>query len=125
MRVMLGSVLLLLCVTAYANCWNSNTRLDFWCAAEAYDAKGLHQLAATMRCEIWQIRKHFGTRDQCVVANTYEPPQEHVEHEEAEAEVHDNLEQRLETVARKQREYEQNRREYAQQALLELKEVQE
>ncbi len=123
MKVIFGGVLLLLCTPVYAGCWDSNTRLDFWCAAEAYDAKGLYELAATMRCEIWQIRKHFGTRDQCVVANTYTPPQDHVEHEEVEAEVHNNLAQKLETVARKQYEYEQSRKVYAQQALTELKEL--
>lgn len=85
----------------------------------------MYSMAAAMRCGIPEIRKQFGTRNECVAANTYTPPQEHVEHEEVEVEVHNDLTERLETVARKQREYEQNRREYAQQALIELKEVQE
>ena len=126
MRVTLASVLLLLCVPVYADsCWSSRTRLDYWCAAEAYDAKGLYSTAATMRCGIPEIRKQFSTRDECVTANTHVPPptQEKEEHEEVEAEVHNSLVERLETVARKQSEAEQNRKMYAQQALTELKEL--
>lgn len=139
MKVALSSLLLLFCTPVYADsCWSSSTRLDYWCAAEAYDAKKMYLVAATMRCGIPEIRKQFDTRDECVTANTYTsplppPPQEKEdecctaeEHEEVEVEVHSDLSERLETVARKQHAYEeaeQNRKMYAQQALTELKEL--
>jgi hypothetical protein len=83
-------------------------------------------MAATMRCSIAEISKQFGTRAECVIVNTYtpEPAAEKEEHEEVEAEVHNDIAERLETVARKQYEYEENRKMYAQQALSELKELQ-
>ena len=133
MRAILTSALLLLCTSAYADsCWSSNTRLDYWCAAEAYDAKGLYQLAGTMRCGILEVRKHFVTREECVAANMRPPPPpppilvcEKEEHEEVEVEVHNNLVEKLETVARKQQEDEQNRKMYAQQTLTELMEMEQ
>lgn len=121
MRAILTSVLLLLCTSAYADsCWSSNTRLDFWCAAEAYDDKGMYQMAATMRCGILQVRKHFGSHEKCVAANTYTPPLDNEGHEEVEVEAHNDLAEKLEMIARRQRENEQNRRTYAQQTLTEL-----
>lgn len=128
---MLVSVLLLLCAPAYADsCWSSHTRLDYWCAAEAYDTKNMYKAAATMRCSISEIRKQFDTRDGCITANTYVPPPptpvlvcEKEKHEEVEVLVHNDLAERLETVARKQQEDEQNRKMYAQQTLIELKEL--
>jgi len=47
------------------------------------------------------------------------------EHEEVEVEVHNNLVEKLETVARKQQEDEQNRKMYAQQTLTELMEMEQ
>lgn len=125
MRAILTSALLLLCTSAYADsCWSSNTRLDLWCAAEVYDAKSLYQMAATMRCGILEIRRHFVTREECVIANMKPPPPEKESHKEVEVEAHNDLAKQLETVVRKQNEAEHNRRMYAQQTLTELKEIQ-
>lgn len=51
-----------------------NVRLNPWCAAEVYEAKGLYRMAALMRCDIREIRKHFSTVDECVEVNTVESP---------------------------------------------------
>jgi len=45
-------------------------RLNPWCAAEVYEAKGLFHMAALMRCDIPEVAKHFSTADECVIANT-------------------------------------------------------
>ena len=47
--------------------------LNKWCAAEVYDAKGLHHMAAVMRCDIPEILKHFADSEHCVVANKWVP----------------------------------------------------
>lgn len=44
--------------------------LNPWCAAEVYDAKGLHELAARTRCTIKEIKRLFDTDAECVAANT-------------------------------------------------------
>lgn len=44
--------------------------LNKWCAAEVYDAKGLHGMAAMVRCDIDEIAKHFTDPALCVSANT-------------------------------------------------------
>ena len=45
--------------------------LNKWCAAESYDARGLHHMAAIMRCDIPDIAKHF--TEGCIAANTMMP----------------------------------------------------
>lgn len=45
-------------------------RLNPWCAAEVYDAKGMPDLAAKVRCLIPEIRKLFENNADCVTANT-------------------------------------------------------
>ncbi len=45
--------------------------LNKWCAAESFDARGLHLMAAIMRCDIPEIAKHF--TDGCIEANTMRP----------------------------------------------------
>jgi hypothetical protein len=47
--------------------------LNKWCAAEVYDAKGLYQMAAILRCDIKEIKKHFNTPEACMEANTIRP----------------------------------------------------
>lgn len=44
--------------------------LNKWCAAESYDARGLHVMASLLRCDIEDIRKHFATDQGCIDANT-------------------------------------------------------
>ena len=48
--------------------------LNAWCAAEVYDAKGMFQMAAIMRCNIPEILDEFATEDECERANLYTPP---------------------------------------------------
>jgi len=52
-------------------------RLNPWCAAEVYEAKGLFHMAALMRCDIPEIAKHFATQDECVISNTVTHPVTH------------------------------------------------
>jgi hypothetical protein len=44
--------------------------LNKWCAAEAYDARGLHNVAARLRCQIPEIADLFGPDEDCVLENT-------------------------------------------------------
>lgn len=44
--------------------------LNKWCAAEVYDAKGLHRMAALVRCDIEEIAKHFTDPAVCISDNT-------------------------------------------------------
>jgi hypothetical protein len=48
--------------------------LNKWCAAESYDARGLHHMAALIRCDIPEISKHFELSTECVAANTVARP---------------------------------------------------
>jgi len=48
--------------------------LNKWCAAESYDAKGLHQMAAMLRCDIPEVSKHFDSNTSCRAANTVSEP---------------------------------------------------
>ncbi len=48
--------------------------LNKWCAAEVYDYKGLHHMAALLRCDIPEISEHFQTESECISANTVEVP---------------------------------------------------
>jgi len=47
--------------------------LNKWCAAEVYDAKGMHSMAARLRCQISEIKTLFNTHQSCILENTYEP----------------------------------------------------
>ncbi len=44
--------------------------LNKWCAAEVYDYKGLHHMAALLRCDIKEIGDFFESREECLKANT-------------------------------------------------------
>ena len=46
---------------------------NLWCMGESYDARGLHHMAALVRCDIDMIRKHFDSDETCVQANTITP----------------------------------------------------
>lgn len=48
--------------------------LNQWCAAEVYDAKGMYQMAAIMRCNIPEILNEFDNEIACERANLYTPP---------------------------------------------------
>lgn len=47
--------------------------LNKWCAAEVYDSKGLHKMAALTRCDIEEISKFFASQEECVAANIIHP----------------------------------------------------
>jgi len=129
-------------------------RLNPWCAAEVYDAKGMHQMAALVRCDIKEIKKHFATSTECVKANTMTvqplppPPlpvaveidddEEDDKHTDLLARV-EQLEEKRQADARnasearrqanaarqEQQEWEQEQRAYAAQAIADLKEYTE
>ena len=44
--------------------------LNKWCAAEVYDYKGLHSVAARLRCDIKEVSDLFQTESECITANT-------------------------------------------------------
>ncbi len=48
--------------------------LNMWCAAEVYDAKGMYQMAAIMRCNLDEILNEFDNEADCERANLYTPP---------------------------------------------------
>ena len=67
--------------------------LNLWCAGEVFDAKGLPAMAAIMRCDIPEIKRHFNTQAECIAANTVTVPMSEVvispEHYEEEEEWHE------------------------------------
>ena len=65
--------------------------LNKWCAAEVYDAKGLFDMGARMRCLIPEIAELFTTELECLAANTAYLVQEVVVEDnfEEEEEWHD------------------------------------
>ncbi len=67
--------------------------LNKWCAAEVYDYKGLHHMAALLRCDIPEISEHFQTKPECVTANTVqvEVPRGEPEVLREESDVSDSL----------------------------------
>ena len=111
--------------------------LNKWCAAESFDARGMHVMAALIRCDIPEISKHFDDKQVCVDANTFKPapapvtkpatviPPEVLELEETQEE-HDNLAQRLARLERDQRAAAvraQERREIAQKTYEKVKDL--
>lgn len=66
---------------------------NLWCMAESYDARGLHSMAAFMRCDIEIIRGHFATDEACWEANTVviapPPPPPVAEWDDDEEDVHE------------------------------------
>lgn len=117
--------------------------LNKWCAAETFDARGMHFMAAALRCDIKEISKHFESQEDCIDMNTYRPapaatkepapeptlviPPEVLQFEEVEEE-HDNLEHRLARLEANQRAAAmkaQQRREIAQQTYDKVKDLRE
>jgi hypothetical protein len=121
--------------------------LNKWCAAEVYDAKGLPVMAARMRCDIPEVRKHFNTDNGCISANTAKAsvaPVEVIKTPDKDEEgYHEALEARLAAIeaqsskdterarraakaaqaaAEEAHRLEQERKEYAQQTLEQLQE---
>lgn len=47
--------------------------LNKWCAAEVFDAKHMHSMAARLRCQIPEISNLFDTALGCISENTYTP----------------------------------------------------
>lgn len=113
--------------------------LNKWCAAEVYDAKGLYQMAAIVRCDIKEIKKHFSDEQSCIEANTVKPvvvaesppPPEIVvkpdpELQEAHVENQmalESMEQKLAKLERQQRQTQRQlieKRELAQRTLEKL-----
>lgn len=114
--------------------------LNKWCAAEVYDYKGLHHMAALLRCDIPEISEHFQTESECIEANTVEvsrgtPETSHEEpdltpilsrlselearNSELQAE-YDALEARRQASIRSARDARNDERAYAQSLLEEL-----
>ena len=48
-------------------------KLNPWCAAETFDAKGMHKAAARLRCTIKAIRSLYEDNETCIQENTYSP----------------------------------------------------
>jgi hypothetical protein len=48
--------------------------LNKWCAAEVYDAKGLYDMAARMRCSIPEVAEFFTVDSECIAANLVTAP---------------------------------------------------
>ena len=48
--------------------------LNAWCAAEVYDAKGMYEMAAMMRCNVPAIIAEFDSEAECERLNTFHPP---------------------------------------------------
>lgn len=105
-------------------------KLNKWCAAEVYDAKGLKELAARLRCEIKEIKALFPDNESCVSANIVpEPvpiPAAVVEDDHDEDErVHESLEARIAKIeAQRQAEADRAAR-YARAARAEAEKAQQ
>lgn len=121
-----------------------------WCMADTLDARGLHEAAARARCSVKAYLTLFESKDECLSLSKAEPQVFHVEppevskddedyHEEeieglyarlsaleanrmAEAEKAQKAANRANAAAQRASEAELERKEYAQQALMELDE---
>lgn len=141
----LGDVDIAQCYRSYQFLVWQDTKINPVCLADSYDAKGLHHMAAVIRCDVKHIRKHFDSDEACVQANTVrrvefpDPPisfmEELVEQEVAERTVQmqqqqayisdlesrlNRMEQSNKAAARTAAQKRQEEREYAQQLLKEL-----
>ena len=68
-----GDVDIAQCYRSYSVIVWQDSRINPVCLADSLDAKGLHTVAAMVRCDIRAIRKHFGSDDECIDANTMRP----------------------------------------------------
>jgi hypothetical protein len=58
------------CYRSYQILIWQDSKINPICLADSYDAKGLHKMAAIIRCDIGTIRKHFTSDKLCLNANT-------------------------------------------------------
>ncbi len=68
-----GGVEINQCYRTYQVLLWQDSRVNPLCLADSYDQKGLHIMAAVIRCDVRLIRKHFSSDDECVDANTMQP----------------------------------------------------
>jgi hypothetical protein len=66
----LGDVDIAQCYRSYQLLIWQDSKINPFCVADIYDRKGLHMMAAVIRCDIGFIRKHFDTDSGCLAANT-------------------------------------------------------
>jgi hypothetical protein len=66
----LGDVDIAQCYRSYQLLIWQDSKINPFCVADSYDQKGLHVMAAVIRCDIGFIRKHFASTVECVDANT-------------------------------------------------------
>jgi hypothetical protein len=69
----LGDVDIAQCYRSYQLLIWQDSKINPFCVADAYDQKGLHGMAAVIRCDIGFIRKHFDNDRACLAANTMAP----------------------------------------------------
>ncbi len=58
------------CYRSYQILIWQDSKINPLCLADSYDSKGLHAMAAIIRCDVRAIRKHFKSDSACIVANT-------------------------------------------------------
>ena len=58
------------CYRSYQILIWQDSKINPLCLADSYDAKGLHDMAAIIRCDIRAIRKHFSSNVKCIEMNT-------------------------------------------------------
>lgn len=117
------------------------TRTNWWCVAREYNALGLHEAAARVRCEkVGGIAEMWDSIDACIEANTIKTPTNELiltepeRHYEEEQEFHEeqqmlyadlqssieNLQMQSEQNKRLAAKKQQEDKQYAQQMLQEL-----
>jgi hypothetical protein len=140
----LGDVDIAQCYRSYQLLVWQGSQINPFCVADSYDQKGLHIMAAVVRCDIGFIRQHFDTDAACIEANTMvvqapEPPpppaptptlsipdthiQQEVEIHTEQREAFETLEQRLARIEAGQRDAARKaavKRAYVQQTIEEL-----
>jgi hypothetical protein len=65
----LGDVDIAQCYRSYQLLIWQDSKINPFCIADGYDAKGMHMMAAVIRCDVGFIRKHFDTTEACIDAN--------------------------------------------------------
>lgn len=124
----LGDVDIAQCYRSYQLLIWQGSQINPFCVADSYDQKGLHKMAAVVRCNIGFIRQHFDNDADCISANTMviitpEPlpiptpvmtiPEEHIEEEQ---EIHSEVQQAYETLEQRLARIEAGQRNAARKA---------
>jgi len=68
--ISLGGVEINQCYRSYQVLLWQDSKVNPLCLADSYDQKGLHLMAAIIRCDVRLISKHFRSDDECIDANT-------------------------------------------------------